>query len=730
VTRMADVPVNVVITGNADEAVKALNAVKGATENVGKSATAQKGVLQDFLKGIGGITAAVAGGQGLAYAAEKAGRSLIEFGKSTLRAADDLQALESRAKVIYGDALPGVTKALDQFASQVGRSHSDLLDFASGFAAIAEGANLPKQAVGDMSVKLAQLTTDFGSFHHLADDDAFRLIQGGLLGMGRQLARYGVVLNETTLQQYLFDNGLKTQVSDLSEAQLVTARYNFLLDKTKDLQGDAAKNADSFANEMKNLSGQWKDFEEVAGTPLIEGLAEAFAGVIPIVTGLRLEVEGLIGAIKQVSGMSAVGHLKNGFGAALGLPVVGLAKDAYNAVFGPAASPLIDLNSPGLSVPLESPAQTAARRAKELRDQLSAAGGGGASGSGGKKAADELAKAEKAVADAFDQQAKATKDGLTTRREELTLRQRLGILTKEEGRELDQINRRIAFKKDLVDETTKAWEKQSEAVKQTETKVKDLTDQIVKEQQRLKDEVADIEKSSARDAVTQAAKVIKEINDIKEKASGASEGNLTSDQSYRVGQLQDQLKGYDANTLTEAGTVAGLSEAQLLERTKQQRIQDATDKATERTKELQDELDAENKKLQATKDAEFQKYLAVVNALSDRSTAVKTALDLELKAVQDNVTAQIAEYNRLRVGAPAKAKAAIPAFAEGGIVTRPTIALVGEAGPEAIVPLTGKNAGGGISVTIQSVVIHKDADPDEVMRKLAREIQKQVLGAA
>ena len=36
----------------------------------------------------------------------------------------------------------------------------------------------------------------------------------------------------------------------------------------------------------------------------------------------------------------------------------------------------------------------------------------------------------------------------------------------------------------------------------------------------------------------------------------------------------------------------------------------------------------------------------------------------------------------------------------------------------------------GISVTVQSVVIHKDADPQAVMAMLAREIQKQVQGAA
>ena len=39
----------------------------------------------------------------------------------------------------------------------------------------------------------------------------------------------------------------------------------------------------------------------------------------------------------------------------------------------------------------------------------------------------------------------------------------------------------------------------------------------------------------------------------------------------------------------------------------------------------------------------------------------------------------------------------IPGFAEGGIVTRPTLAVIGEAGPEAVVPLDRYNRGGGSS---------------------------------
>ena len=42
----------------------------------------------------------------------------------------------------------------------------------------------------------------------------------------------------------------------------------------------------------------------------------------------------------------------------------------------------------------------------------------------------------------------------------------------------------------------------------------------------------------------------------------------------------------------------------------------------------------------------------------------------------------------------------IPAMAKGGIVTGPTLALIGEAGPEAVVPLTGRNAGMGNTINL------------------------------
>jgi hypothetical protein len=42
----------------------------------------------------------------------------------------------------------------------------------------------------------------------------------------------------------------------------------------------------------------------------------------------------------------------------------------------------------------------------------------------------------------------------------------------------------------------------------------------------------------------------------------------------------------------------------------------------------------------------------------------------------------------------------IPRLADGGIVSSPTLALIGEAGPEAVVPLDRMSTGGGITINV------------------------------
>jgi hypothetical protein len=60
-------------------------------------------------------------------------------------------------------------------------------------------------------------------------------------------------------------------------------------------------------------------------------------------------------------------------------------------------------------------------------------------------------------------------------------------------------------------------------------------------------------------------------------------------------------------------------------------------------------------------------------------------------------------------------------MAKGGIVRSPTLALIGEAGPEAVVPLSGRNAGMGMTINVQAGLV---ANPDQIGQQIIEAIQR------
>jgi phage-related minor tail protein len=63
----------------------------------------------------------------------------------------------------------------------------------------------------------------------------------------------------------------------------------------------------------------------------------------------------------------------------------------------------------------------------------------------------------------------------------------------------------------------------------------------------------------------------------------------------------------------------------------------------------------------------------------------------------------------------------VPAMANGGIVTSPTLALIGEAGPEAVIPLDRAGGMGGINITVHAGLV---SSPDQVGQQIIEAIQK------
>lgn len=92
------------------------------------------------------------------------------------------------------------------------------------------------------------------------------------------------------------------------------------------------------------------------------------------------------------------------------------------------------------------------------------------------------------------------------------------------------------------------------------------------------------------------------------------------------------------------------------------------------------------------------------------------------KALAERLTSSKIDWNKLYKGSQGESLLPIKAFATGGIVTKPTVGLVGEAGAEAIIPL--KNAGGMLGTTV-NIYGNVGYDAVELGREIARRQAQQ-----
>jgi len=158
------------------------------------------------------------------------------------------------------------------FGDEVGRSRFEMEGMAGGFGALLdpmmEGNS---KVVTDMSTKLSQLAVDLDSYYNASERgiDTARALTAAITGEAEPMKRLGVIMNETTLQEFANAQGIRTKVKDMKNAEKTMLRYNFILDQTQSAQGDAARTADGFANSFRSLASKGRELLTVLGIQLL-----------------------------------------------------------------------------------------------------------------------------------------------------------------------------------------------------------------------------------------------------------------------------------------------------------------------------------------------------------------------------------------------------------------------------------------------------------------------------
>lgn len=118
-----------------------------------------------------------------------------------------------------------------------------------------------------MAKGISMLSNDMASFYNLPTDEAFNKLRAGLTGETEPLKALGILVDENTVKQVAYAEGIARNGAELTAQQKVLARYLAILKQTGNAQGDLARTLDSPANQMRvfkanltNLSVAFSNF--------------------------------------------------------------------------------------------------------------------------------------------------------------------------------------------------------------------------------------------------------------------------------------------------------------------------------------------------------------------------------------------------------------------------------------------------------------------------------------
>lgn len=202
--------------------------------------------------------------------------------------ASDYEENLNKLDVAFGENSESVKEWANTARTAYGLSKVQATDAASAFGALGKGIGLTEKEAADMSTTLAGLSADLGSYFNVGVDESAKALEGIFTGESEALKKFGVVMTDTNLKQFAEDQGLVW--SEMSQTEKTMLRYNYVLEKTKDAQGDFSRTSDGTANSTKIFKASIQDLATAIGTNLL-----------PIITPIIQKITELVNKFNELS---------------------------------------------------------------------------------------------------------------------------------------------------------------------------------------------------------------------------------------------------------------------------------------------------------------------------------------------------------------------------------------------------------------------------------------------
>ena len=296
----------VVITAETSGLKKELNSLKTQLNKTEKTVTKTTGGIKKALSSLTkGFTATA-----IVY-------GLIKVGKQAVQTASDLQEVQNVVEVSFGSMSAEVDKFAENALKKFGLSKLSAKQFASTFMAMSNGMGIAAEAGKNMSLNLTALAGDLASFRNVEQDVAFTALKSVFTGETETLKQFGIVMTEANLEAYALSQGITKSYNAMSQAEKVALRYSFVLNATKGAQGDFARTSNNWANQVRILKEQFKELAGIIGNGLLKVLQPLII-LLNKVLGLAISVANSLsqafGGKKIKESSTSVSNMASGMG--------------------------------------------------------------------------------------------------------------------------------------------------------------------------------------------------------------------------------------------------------------------------------------------------------------------------------------------------------------------------------------------------------------------------------
>ena len=296
----------VVITAETSGLKKELDSLKTQLSKTEKTVTKTTGGIKKALSSLTkGFTATA-----IVY-------GLIKVGKQAVQTASDLQEVQNVVEVSFGSMSAEVDKFAENALKKFGLSKLSAKQFASTFMAMSNGMGIAAEAGKNMSLNLTALAGDLASFRNVEQDVAFTALKSVFTGETETLKQFGIVMTEANLEAYALSQGITKSYNAMSQAEKVALRYSFVLNATKGAQGDFARTSNNWANQVRILKEQFKELAGIIGNGLLKVLQPLII-LLNKVLGLAISVANSLsqafGGKKIKESSTSVSNMASGMG--------------------------------------------------------------------------------------------------------------------------------------------------------------------------------------------------------------------------------------------------------------------------------------------------------------------------------------------------------------------------------------------------------------------------------